>query len=49
VANRKSFGKQLRRTAKREARLIGKGVVKEGGKIAVGVIKGLLSILSPFR
>jgi len=49
MPNRKSFGKKLAKKATREAARIGKGMAREGGRIATGFVKGLLNVFNPFR
>jgi hypothetical protein len=49
MSNRKTFRKQLSKKATREAKKITKGVVREGGRIIAGTVKGFLGAFSPFR
>lgn len=49
MANRRTFQKHLSKKASREATKIARGVVREGGKIAKGFVKGLFRALNPFR
>ena len=49
MSKRQSIGKKLAKKAAREAVYIGKGVVKEGGKIIGGTIHGFIDVFNPFK
>ncbi len=49
MSKKKTFGKVLAKRAGSEAKRIGKGVAREGGRIITGTIKGLFGAFSPFH
>lgn len=49
MSKKKSSGKVLVKKATTEAAKIGKGIVREGGRIVAGTIKGLFGAFSPFH
>jgi hypothetical protein len=49
MSKKKTLGKVLVKKAGSEAKKIGIGVVREGGRIITGTIRGFLRAFSPFH